>query len=70
MELLVLSTLKWRMQSITPFSFVHNFLKKITNTDQINSRPSIARVTQLIVGTTKGSFNSGLGTFFAVLLLG
>lgn len=54
MELLVLSTLKWRMQSVTPFSFVHNFLKKIMDTDQISSRPSISRVTQLILGTTKG----------------
>lgn len=54
MELLVLSTLKWRMQAVTPFSFVDNFLKKIKNTDQMSSRPSIARVTQLILGTTKG----------------
>ncbi|KAH9690485.1 Cyclin N-terminal domain-containing protein [Citrus sinensis] len=33
MELLVLSTLKWRMQAITPFSFLDYFTRKITDDD-------------------------------------
>lgn len=31
MELLVLSTLKWRMQAVTPFSFFDYFLHKFNN---------------------------------------
>jgi cyclin D1/2/4 len=31
MELLVLSTLDWRMHAITPFSFIDYFLGKIIN---------------------------------------
>ncbi|CAI9116183.1 OLC1v1017267C1 [Oldenlandia corymbosa var. corymbosa] len=53
MELLVLNTLKWRMQAITPFSFLDYFLKKINN-DQLTSRLLIARATQLIVSIFRG----------------
>ncbi|KAJ8551148.1 hypothetical protein K7X08_000518 [Anisodus acutangulus] len=53
MELLVLSTLKWRMQAITPFSFIDYFLKKI-NGDQNASRSSINKSVQLILSTLKG----------------
>ncbi|CAK9184789.1 unnamed protein product [Ilex paraguariensis] len=53
MELLVLSTLKWRMQAVTPFSFIDYFLRKI-NGDQITSRSSIIRSTQLILSTMNG----------------
>ncbi|XP_059279661.1 cyclin-D2-1-like [Lycium ferocissimum] len=53
MELLVLSTLKWRMQAITPFSFIDYFLKKINN-DQNASRYSINKSIQLILSTQKG----------------
>ncbi|KAK4352341.1 hypothetical protein RND71_027859 [Anisodus tanguticus] len=53
MELLVLSTLKWRMQAITPFSFIDYFLKKI-NSDQNASRSSINKSVQLILSTLKG----------------
>ncbi|XAR62097.1 hypothetical protein NMG60_11016714 [Bertholletia excelsa] len=53
MELLVLSTLKWRMQAITPFSFVDYFLRKI-NYDKIPPRFSIFRSTQLILSIIKG----------------
>ncbi|KAK1371309.1 Cyclin-D4-1 like [Heracleum sosnowskyi] len=53
MELLVLSTLKWRMQSITPFSFIDRFL---TNTmgDHLASRLPIFRSTQLILSMING----------------
>ncbi|KAJ1424803.1 Cyclin-like [Sesbania bispinosa] len=53
MELVVLSTLRWRMQAITPFSFIDYFLSKI-NDDQSSFRSSILRSTQLILSTLKG----------------
>ncbi|KAJ8539492.1 hypothetical protein K7X08_013744 [Anisodus acutangulus] len=53
MELLVLSTLKWRMQAVTPFSFIDYFLKKI-NGDQIASTSSITKAVNLILCTLKG----------------
>lgn len=54
MELLVLSTLRWRMQAVTPFSFIDSFLLKI-NDDQIPLKASILRSVQLILSTTKGT---------------
>ncbi|KAA8528341.1 hypothetical protein F0562_035696 [Nyssa sinensis] len=53
MELLVLSTLKWRMQAVTPFSFIDYFIRKI-NADQTPSRSSIFRSIQLILSLLKG----------------
>lgn len=53
MELLVLTTLKWRMQSITPFSFIDYFLSKVMG-DHIASRLPIFRSTQLILSMIKG----------------
>ncbi|KAK8482057.1 hypothetical protein V6N13_056940 [Hibiscus sabdariffa] len=53
MELLVLSTLSWRMQAITPFSFIDYFLYKL-NDDKIPLRSSISRSIQLISSTIKG----------------
>ncbi|XP_022772277.1 cyclin-D4-1-like [Durio zibethinus] len=53
MELLVLSTLNWRMQAITPFSFMDYFFYKL-NDDKIPLRSSILRSTQLISSTIKG----------------
>ncbi|KAL5755312.1 hypothetical protein ACOSP7_023532 [Xanthoceras sorbifolium] len=53
MELLVLNTLKWRMQSCTPCSFIDHFLTKINN-DQHPSTTSITRSLQLILSTIKG----------------
>ncbi|KAK6938089.1 Cyclin, C-terminal domain [Dillenia turbinata] len=53
MELLVLSTLKWKMQSVTPFSFIDNFLRKI-NDDQTTARSMIIQSIPLILSTIKG----------------
>ncbi|XVF64869.1 hypothetical protein PTKIN_Ptkin09bG0201300 [Pterospermum kingtungense] len=53
MELLVLSTLGWRMQAITPFSFMDYFLYKL-NDDKIPLWSSIWRSIQLISSTIKG----------------
>uniref|UniRef100_A0A5B6Z811 Uncharacterized protein n=1 Tax=Davidia involucrata TaxID=16924 RepID=A0A5B6Z811_DAVIN len=53
MELLVLTTLKWRMQAVTPFSFIDYFFRKI-NGDQTPSRSSIFRSIQLTLSILKG----------------
>ncbi|XVE55583.1 hypothetical protein DITRI_Ditri03aG0170700 [Diplodiscus trichospermus] len=53
MELLVLSILSWRMQAITPFSFIDYFLYKL-NDDRMPLRSSILRSIQLISSTIKG----------------
>ncbi|KAI9097567.1 hypothetical protein K1719_025338 [Acacia pycnantha] len=53
MELLVLSTLRWRMQAITPFSFIDYFLYKV-NDEQRPERSSIMRSIQIISSTARG----------------
>ncbi|XP_077251491.1 cyclin-D4-2-like [Tasmannia lanceolata] len=53
MELLVLTTLNWRMQAITPFSFVDYFLQRI-NDGKPPLRSSIFRSIELILSTIKG----------------
>ncbi|KAD4386164.1 hypothetical protein E3N88_26333 [Mikania micrantha] len=53
MELLVLTTLKWRMQTVTPFSFIDAFIGKL-NCDQLTSRSLILRSTQLILCLING----------------
>ncbi|CAL0319308.1 unnamed protein product [Lupinus luteus] len=53
MELLVLSTLRWRTQAITPFSFIDHFLCKINN-DQSRLRSSVMKSLQLILSTARG----------------
>nr|GMD85039.1 cyclin-D4-2-like isoform X1 [Ipomoea batatas] len=55
MELLVLSTLKWRMQAVTPFSFIDYFLTKINGGDQIASSSSIMKCIELILSTLQGT---------------
>ena len=53
MELLVLGTLKWRMQAVTPFSFIDHFLYKM-NGDRIPPKTLIFQSIQLIQSTSKG----------------
>ena len=53
MELLVLSTLKWRMQAVTPFSFVDYFLYKLSDEKSPDSL-LIYRSMDLILGTIRG----------------
>ncbi|XP_075096985.1 cyclin-D4-1 isoform X2 [Nicotiana tabacum] len=53
MELLILSTLKWRMHAITPFTFIDYFIRKI-NGDQIASRSLITKAVKVILRTLKG----------------
>ncbi|GMI98051.1 hypothetical protein HRI_003474400 [Hibiscus trionum] len=53
MELLVLSTLKWRMQVLTPCSFIDYFLSKLCN-NQYPCSSLISRSLQLILSIIKG----------------
>ncbi|XP_010939736.1 cyclin-D3-1 [Elaeis guineensis] len=54
MELLVLSTLKWKMQAVTPFSFIDYFLHKF-NDGNSSSKLLISRSTELILNTVRGT---------------
>ncbi|GAB2290741.1 hypothetical protein Dimus_025014 [Dionaea muscipula] len=53
MELLVLSTLKWRMLSVTPFSFIDHFLWKL-NGDKMPCTSSILQSVHIIMSIIKG----------------
>ncbi|XP_023001871.1 cyclin-D4-2-like [Cucurbita maxima] len=50
MELLVLTTLGWRMQAVTPFSFIDHYLCKIHHDD----KTSIARSIHLLLNIIQG----------------
>ncbi|CAJ1940235.1 unnamed protein product [Sphenostylis stenocarpa] len=52
MELLILTTLKWKMQALTPFSFIDYFLEKIT-CDQLLAKSFILRSVGLILDTIR-----------------
>ncbi|KAG2410059.1 Cyclin-D4-1 G1/S-specific cyclin-D4-1 [Vigna angularis] len=52
MKLLHLNTLKWRMQAITPFSFIDYFLQKI-NDDEASIGASILQSSELILSTVR-----------------
>lgn len=54
MEFLLLSTLKWRMQAVTPFSFIEYFLRKLQGGD-FPSELLISRAVRLILNTIKGN---------------
>jgi len=56
MEGLVMKTLKWRMQAVTPFTFISYFLDKFSD----GKPPSFAlasRCAEIIIGTLKGSID-------------
>ncbi|CAJ2647404.1 cyclin-D4-1-like [Trifolium pratense] len=53
MELMVLSTLGWKMQALTPCSFIDYFLAKIS-CEKLAEKSSIARSVQLILNIIKG----------------
>lgn len=55
MEKLVLDTLNWRMQPITPCSFIDYFLSKIRD-GQCPSKSSIYEAVDLILRTIQGLF--------------
>ncbi|KAE8707690.1 BTB/POZ and TAZ domain-containing protein 4-like isoform X1 [Hibiscus syriacus] len=51
MELLVLSTLEWKMNPITPFSYLHYFIRKFHS--QSNPKGFISKALELILSITK-----------------
>lgn len=55
MELLVLSTLKWRMQAVTPFSFIDYYLHKL-NDGNAPSKLSVSRAVELVLSITRGIY--------------
>lgn len=56
MELLILSTLNWRMRSITPFSFVYFFSSLFELKDPALTKPLKDRATELIFKARDGKF--------------
>lgn len=54
MELLVLSTLEWKMRAYTPYTFIDYFLRKMIDDDQQAFESLIERAIKLILTTTKG----------------
>ncbi|CAN6182581.1 unnamed protein product [Urochloa humidicola] len=54
MELLVLSTLKWRMQAVTPFSYIDYFLHRLNGGDAPNRR-ALVRSAELILRIARGT---------------
>ncbi|KAF8694709.1 hypothetical protein HU200_002474 [Digitaria exilis] len=54
MELLVLSTLKWRMQAVTPFSYIDYFLHRLNGGDAPNRR-AVQRSAELIMSIARGT---------------
>lgn len=53
MELIVLNSLNWRMQSFTPYSFIDYYLSKI-NEDENPSTICFSKSSELILSTIKG----------------
>lgn len=53
MELLVLSTLKWRMQAVTPFSYIDYFLHRLIGGGAPNRR-AVRRSAELILCIARG----------------
>ncbi|KAA0065111.1 hypothetical protein IC582_006381 [Cucumis melo] len=53
MELLVLTTLGWRMQAVTPFSFIDHYLHRIHD-DQLSIKMLIARSIHLLLNIIQG----------------
>ncbi|KAL6844651.1 hypothetical protein ACP4OV_025310 [Aristida adscensionis] len=54
MELLVMSTLKWRMRAVTPFSYVDYFLHRLNGGDA-PSRRAVRRSAELILCIARGT---------------
>ncbi|XP_076931109.1 cyclin-D4-2-like [Bidens hawaiensis] len=56
MELIVLATLRWRMQSVTPFSYIDSFISKLNDGGQSQtvSRSLILKSFQLILCLIQG----------------
>ncbi|KAJ6907006.1 cyclin-D1-1-like [Populus alba x Populus x berolinensis] len=53
MELLVMGSLKWRLHIITPFSFLHYFIAKLSNLSPRSKNLILARSSDLIISTCR-----------------
>jgi hypothetical protein len=62
MELLVLSTLKWRMQAVTPLSYVDYFLHRLRG-GAAPSRRAVLRSAELILCIARGEQRPGSSQF-------
>jgi hypothetical protein len=54
MELLVLSTLNWRMQAVTPFSYIDYFLHQLSGGNAPPSRRAVRQAAELILCISRG----------------
>ncbi|WOL08762.1 cyclin-D4-1-like [Canna indica] len=54
MELLVLSTLKWRMQAVTPFSYINFFIRKFS-VGNVAAKVAVSQSIQLILSIIGGT---------------
>ncbi len=55
MELLVLSTLDWRMSSVTPFSYIDYYFHKL-GISNVLLRALLSRVSEIILATLRGAY--------------
>jgi cyclin D1/2/4, plant len=53
MEIFVMQSLNWRMNAVTPFSYISYFADKFNEGNPL-TKESISRCTELILGTMKG----------------
>jgi cyclin D1/2/4 len=55
MELFVLSTLDWRMSSVTPFSYIDYYFHKL-GISNVLLRALLSRVSEIILATLRGAY--------------
>lgn len=54
MELLVLHTLDWKMNAVTPFAYLHYFMRKFCS--ESSSKELLSKAIELILAVVKGNF--------------
>lgn len=54
MELLVLSTLEWKMSSVTPFAYLHFFILKFCG-EEARLKELVSKAVELILAIPKGN---------------
>lgn len=55
MELLVLNTLEWRMNSVTPFTYFHYFTKKLSKA-HTPPKNTMSKAVQVILAMMRGIY--------------
>jgi len=58
MEVLVMSNLKWRLRSVTPYDYLHYFITKIPSSSSEPSDQFFSAASNLILNTTRGNLSS------------